>query len=65
MTVAVQRLLSSFDQLSEAEKQEAAVELLRRVVATSPPDVPDQGLVDAAESLFLDLDAREARDGHA
>ena len=33
MTTAVQQLLDSFEALSDAEKQEAAAELLRRTLA--------------------------------
>jgi hypothetical protein len=36
MTTAVQELLKSFDSLSEAEKREAAAELLRRTLQLPP-----------------------------
>ena len=63
MTQAVQELLNTFDALTDAEKQEAAAQLLRRVVACESGDVPTDALVAAAEELFLELDAREAADG--
>ena len=63
MTEAVQALLDTFDALTEAEKQEAAAQLLRRVVEGESGDVPVEALVAAAEELFLELDAREAADG--
>lgn len=63
MTEAVRGLLDTFDALSDAEKQEAAVQLLRRVVEGESGDVPQDALVAAAEELFLELDAREAADG--
>ena len=63
MTEAVQGLLDTFDALTEAEKQEAAAQLLRRVVEGESGDVPVEALVAAAEELFLELDAREAADG--
>jgi hypothetical protein len=61
MTAPVRQLLDSFDCLSDAEKHEAALEILRR---TSPPgDLPDSALVEAADELFQRLDEEEA--GHA
>jgi hypothetical protein len=62
VTDAVQQLLDSFDGLSDSEKQEAAVEILRRVLPSVPPELPEEALVAAAEQLFLELDAREASD---
>jgi hypothetical protein len=62
MTTAVEKLLASFDALSEAEKQEAAAAILRRTAQLAPADMPEDALVAAAEDLFLDLDAREAAD---
>jgi hypothetical protein len=63
MNTAVQQLLESFDALSEADKQRAAVEILRRVSADVAGDVPESTLVEAADELFRALDAEEA--GHA
>lgn len=65
MTEAVQALLDTFDALSDAEKQEATVQLLRRVVEEESGDVPEEALVVAAEELFLELDAWEAADGQS
>lgn len=62
MTQAVQELLNTFDALTEAEKQEAAAQLLRRVVDRESGDLPEDALVAAAEELFLEMDAREAAD---
>jgi hypothetical protein len=62
MTPAVQQLLRAFDALTEAEKQEAAVEVLRRAQPFGEADLPEEALVAAAEDLFLELDAREAAD---
>lgn len=58
MTTAVQSLLESFESLSEAERQEAAVEILRRV--TPGGDLPELALVEAADELFQMLDAEKA-----
>ena len=63
MTQAVQELLNSFDALTEAEKHEAAAQVLRRVVEGESGDIPEDALVATAEELFLELDAREAADG--
>jgi hypothetical protein len=63
MTTAVKQLLSSFEALSESEKQEATAELLRRVLTVVPPELPLDSLVLAADQLFCELDAREAADG--
>lgn len=63
MTTAVQQLLQSFDALSDFEKQQATVEVLRRALATAPATVGDEALVELAEAAFLALDAREAASG--
>ncbi len=60
MTNAVQALLDSFDALSEGERHELALELLRRVAL--PAELPDEALVVAADEVFRELDAREAAD---
>jgi hypothetical protein len=62
MTTTVQHLLDTFDALPDSEKHQAAVEILRRTQAQSPADLPDSVLIEAAEELFLGLDAAEA--GH-
>jgi len=65
VTTGVRRLLDTFDALSEGEKHEAAVELLRRVQQEAQGPIPDEALVEAADELFRDLDAREAADADA
>ena len=62
MTRAVQRLLDSFDALTDAEKQAAATEVIRRSLRLAQPPLPDDALVAAADELFLELDVREAAD---
>lgn len=62
VTTAVEQLLNSFEALSEAEQREAAVEVLRRTLRQVPPDLPEEALVEAADELFRELDAREAAD---
>ena len=63
MTTKVRELLGAFDALPEAEKHQAAVEILRRVSSDAEGDLPESALLEAAEELFLALDAEEA--GHA
>ena len=65
MTEAVRELLHTFDTLTDAEKQEATVQLLRRAIEDESGDVPEDALVAAAEELFLELDAQEAADGQS
>ena len=60
MTTAVQSLLESFERLSETERQEAAVEILRRLAPDG--ELPEQALVEAAGELFRALDVEEAVD---
>jgi hypothetical protein len=61
MTPAVERLLASFDALPEADKHQAAIEILRRVSAPAEGDLPEAALSEAADDLFRALDAEEAR----
>jgi hypothetical protein len=58
MNAAVQQLLDSFDALAAADKHRVAVEILRRDSAIQG-DVPETGLIEAADQLFLALDAEE------
>ena len=62
MTAAVRKLIDSFDALSEAERHEATVELLRRAAHSTPAELPDEALVAAADELFRELDEQEAAD---
>jgi hypothetical protein len=58
MTPAVQQFLNAFDSLSEADKHQVAVEILRRWVPDG--DLPESALVEVADELFRALDAEEA-----
>lgn len=62
MTATVRQLLDAFDALSDAEKHQAAVEILRRYAGPAEGDVPERALVEAADELFRALDAEEAGD---
>lgn len=61
MNPAVRELLNSFDALTDAEKHEAALEILRRAPTIAVGDLPEEALVEAAEELFRTMDAEEAR----
>jgi hypothetical protein len=58
MTFSVRAVLESFDALSESDRVEAAVEILRRVTSMEA-DLPEQVLVEAGDGLFSLLDAEE------
>lgn len=61
MTV-VQDILHTFDQLSDTEKQEVALEILRRSRHLKTPPLTDEELTHQADELFLELDHCEAAD---
>jgi hypothetical protein len=63
MTATAQQLLNSFDALSDRDKHQVAVDILRRFAATGEGELPESALVGAADELFRNLDAEEA--GHA
>jgi hypothetical protein len=60
MTATVENLLISFEQLTESEKHELAIEVVRRTDIFGSPDLSDDELALAAEDLFLALDQEEA-----
>jgi len=62
MTTAVEQLLTSFDSLSDDEKQEAVAELFRRIVGNDSGPRSDEALTALADELFVELDAHEAAD---
>jgi hypothetical protein len=62
MTIASQHLLEAFDLLSAAEKQAVTCEILRRMQDVDFPPLSDEELILSAETLFLELDSREATD---
>lgn len=59
MTRSVQELLDRFDRLAEAEKHEAASEILQRVRRLDLDPISDDDLILSAEEMFLELDRRE------
>lgn len=63
MTANAQELLNAFDALPDDDKQQVAIEILRRLNGTLAGDLPERTLVEAANELFCSLDQEEA--GHA
>jgi hypothetical protein len=59
MTRSVQELLNHFDRLAEADKREAASEILQRVRRLDLDPISDDDLILSAEEMFLELDRRE------
>ena len=62
MTSMVRTFLRAFDRLSEADKQDAVMEILRRSWYMDLPPLTDNELIIRAESCFLELDSREDND---
>jgi hypothetical protein len=60
MTQTVENLLIYFEKLSETEKHDLAIEVVRRTDIFGSPDLSDDELTLAAEDLFLALDREEA-----
>ena len=59
MTTAVEALLESFDALSDVERREAAVEIIRHMTPVGG-ELPEGVLVETAHALFSMLDTDEA-----
>ena len=62
MTTAVRELIESFERMSDAERTEAVVEILRRSPNVVSPPIEDDEFLMAQVETFLELDAREAAD---
>lgn len=60
MKAPVQELLNTFDNLTEPEQREIALEILKRVTHLNFPPISDEELVMNAGELFLELDEQEA-----
>ncbi len=60
MTQTVENLLVSFEQLTEPEKRDLAIEVVRRTEIFGSPDISDDEQTLLAEDLFLALDREEA-----
>jgi hypothetical protein len=60
MTQTVENLLFYFEKLSETEKREVAIEVIRRTDIFGSPDFSADEIDLVAEDLFLALDHEEA-----
>ena len=60
MTATVENLLVSFEKLSETEKYDLAIEVVRRTDIFGAPEPSDDELALAADNLFLAIDREEA-----
>ena len=60
MTQTVENLLVYFEKLTETEKHELAIEVVRRTDIFGAPDFSNNELDLVAEDLFLELDREEA-----
>lgn len=65
MTAGVLSILETLDHLSEEERHEAVIEILRRNTSESLPPLSDDALVEIASITFLELDEREEADAEA
>jgi len=55
-----QQVLDSFERLPEVEKQQVAIEILRRTIIVEVPPLSEEALLLSAEALFLSLDEAES-----
>ena len=60
MTKSVEQLLKSFEQLPEAEKREAASEIIKRSLTLNLPELSEEACLLAADQTFLQLDKEES-----
>lgn len=59
MTALVQELLNTFDRLTDSERLDLILEILKRTVYLDFPPLSDEDLALTAEGLFLELDEQE------
>jgi hypothetical protein len=62
MNATVRALLDTFDDLPDAEQYQVTIEILRRATRSSTEEIPDEGLIAAADEVFRELDVSEATD---
>jgi len=60
MTILVEELLNTFEQLTDSERLYLVLGILKRTVYLDFPPLSDDDLVLNAEGLFLELDEEEA-----
>lgn len=65
MTIAIQNILNTYEQLPEREKRELVAEIIRRSLKLNLPPLSDEDFVLNAEEIFLEYDHREAAYGQS
>lgn len=60
MTALVEELLNTFERLTDSERLDLVLEILKRTVDLDFPPLSDDDLVLNAEGLFLELDEEES-----
>jgi hypothetical protein len=60
MNATTQKILDSFNILSDEDKKELASEIIKRTLDLEIPPLSDHELTRIADDLFSDLDRREA-----
>ena len=55
MTALVQELLDTFDRLTDSERLDLLLEILKQTVYLDFPSLSDEDLVLSAEELFLEI----------
>jgi hypothetical protein len=63
MTALVQELLDTFDRLTDSERLDLVLEILKRTIYLDFPPLSDEDLALNAEGIFLELDEQEASYG--
>ncbi len=56
MTASVQELLDNFDRLTDSERMDLTVEILKRTAHLELPPLSDESFVLHAEEPFLEMD---------
>jgi len=59
MVTPLRQLPESFEALPPTEPHQVTVEILRRAAIGAAGDIPDEGLLQAADELFRQMDADE------
>ncbi|MEG4579183.1 hypothetical protein QUA71_06045 [Microcoleus sp. MON1_C5] len=60
MTILVEELLNTFERLTDSERLDLVLEILKRTVYLDFPPLSDEDLVLNAEGLFIELDEEES-----
>jgi hypothetical protein len=63
MTALVQELLDTFDRLTDSERLDLVLEILKRTIYMDFPPLSDEDLALNAEGIFIELDEQEASYG--